>query len=62
LTVSNQGRLQEIAGSTKVGVRNTSKRLALLFGVEAGVDLFERDGWVTARLVLPCKEAVVACA
>jgi hypothetical protein len=62
LTVSNQGKLQEVAGSTKVGVRNTSKRLALLFGAEAGVDLFERDGWVTARLVMPCKKMVVACA
>ncbi|MBV8636368.1 MAG: histidine kinase [Burkholderiaceae bacterium] len=55
LSVSNQGRLREVAGSTKVGVRNASKRLALLFGANAGVDLFERDGWVTARLSLPCQ-------
>lgn len=57
LTVSNQGRLREVTGSTKVGVRNAGKRLALLFGADAGVDLFERDGWVTARLSLPCQKA-----
>jgi signal transduction histidine kinase len=55
LTVSNQGRLREVTGSTKVGVRNAGKRLALLFGADAGVDLFEQDGWVTARLSLPCQ-------
>lgn len=54
VTVSNQGQLREVAGSTKVGVNNAAKRLALIFGVNAGVDLFERDGWVTARLTLPC--------
>jgi hypothetical protein len=54
LTVSNQGQLREVDGSTKVGVRNAGKRLALIFGGSAGVDLFERDGWVTARLLLPC--------
>ncbi len=55
LSISNQGRLREVAGSTKVGVKNAGKRLALLFGSGAGVDLFERDGWVTARLSLPCQ-------
>lgn len=55
LTVSNQGHLREVTGSTKVGVRNAGKRLALLFGAGAGVDLFEQDGWVTARLSLPCQ-------
>ncbi|HXA48304.1 MAG TPA: histidine kinase [Burkholderiaceae bacterium] len=54
LAVSNQGRLQEATGSTKIGVRNASKRMALIFGDGAGVDLFERDGWVTARLNFPC--------
>lgn len=62
LTVSNQGQLREVTGSTKVGVRNTGKRLALLFGAEAGIDLFERDGWVNARLVLPCRSATAPCA
>ena len=57
LTVSNQGRLREVAGSTKVGVRNAGMRLALLFGAGAGIDLFEQDGWVTARLSLPCLPA-----
>ena len=55
LSVSNQGKLREVAGSTKVGVRNAGKRLSLLFGAGAGVDLFEKDGWVTARLSLPCQ-------
>lgn len=55
LTVSNQGRLREVGGSTKVGVRNAGQRLALLFGANAGIDLFERDGWVTARIFLPCQ-------
>ncbi|HEX8957492.1 MAG TPA: histidine kinase [Burkholderiaceae bacterium] len=58
LTVSNQGRLREVGGSTKVGVRNAGQRLALLFGANAGVDLFERDGWVTARISLPCQAAI----
>jgi len=56
LMVSNQGHLVEShGGSTKVGVQNTSKRLALLFGAQAAIDLFERDGWVNARLTLPCR-------
>jgi sensor histidine kinase YesM len=56
LMVSNQGHLVESnAGSTQVGMQNTSKRLALLFGVQAAIDLFERDGWVNARLTLPCR-------
>lgn len=56
LMVSNQGHLVESgSGSTKVGMQNTSKRLALLFGAQAAIDLFERDGWVNARLTLPCR-------
>jgi two-component sensor histidine kinase len=56
LMVSNQGHFVESdGGSTKVGVQNTSKRLALLFGAQTAVDLFERDGWVNARLTLPCR-------
>jgi hypothetical protein len=59
LMVSNQGHLRESTqGSTKVGVQNTGKRLALLFGTQAGIDLFEDNGWVNARLTLPCKSLV----
>jgi LytS/YehU family sensor histidine kinase len=53
LTVANQGRLVEASGSTRVGLANTGKRLALLFGPDASCTLAERDGWVLAHVVLP---------
>lgn len=53
LTVANQGRLAEASGSTRLGLANTSRRLALLFGPRATCTVHEQDGWVVAQLVLP---------
>lgn len=53
LTVANQGRLQAASASTRLGLANTGKRLALLFGPGAGCTLREEDGWVVAQVVLP---------
>lgn len=53
LTVANEGSLQEASASTKLGLANTSKRLALLFGPGASCTLSEEDGWVVAQVVLP---------
>jgi signal transduction histidine kinase len=57
LTVANQGRLAAASASTRLGLANTSKRLALLFGPRASCTLLEQDGWVTARVVLPQETA-----
>lgn len=53
LAVANQGVLALASASTRLGLANASKRLALLFGAEAGCTLDERDGWVTATMTLP---------
>jgi signal transduction histidine kinase len=51
--VANRGRLAAREGSTGVGLVNTRKRLALVAGAGARLELVERDGWVIATLVLP---------
>jgi signal transduction histidine kinase len=53
LTVANQGLLKQASDSTRLGLANTAKRLALLFGPRAGCTLREEDGWVVAQVVLP---------
>jgi hypothetical protein len=53
LTVANPGKLGAASASTRLGLANTGKRLALLFGPLASCTLTETDGWVTARVVLP---------
>jgi hypothetical protein len=53
LTVANQGRLQAASASTRLGLANTTRRLALLFGPRAGCTLREEGGWVVAQVVLP---------
>lgn len=53
LTVANQGRLAAPGDSTRLGLANTSRRLALLFGARATCTLREQDGWVIAQVVLP---------
>lgn len=53
LTVANQGGLKQASASTRLGLANTAKRLALLFGPGAGCTLREADGWVVAQVVLP---------
>jgi hypothetical protein len=57
LTVANQGQLGAASTSTRLGLANTGKRLALLFGPLASCTLSETDGWVTARVVLPQEAA-----
>lgn len=53
LAVANQGVLAEASESTRLGLANASKRLALLFGPDATCTLAEQDGWVTATMTLP---------
>jgi two-component sensor histidine kinase len=53
ITVSNEGKLASDSSSTRLGLANTSKRLALLFGPEASCTLTENQGWVMATVVLP---------
>jgi len=57
VSVANQGTLAEASASTRLGLDNTSKRLALLFGPRAGCTLIAEDGWVTARITLPQEAA-----
>ncbi|MES3021973.1 MAG: histidine kinase [Pseudomonadota bacterium] len=53
ISIANQGQLAEASASTRLGLVNTSKRLALLFGPRASCTLAAQDGWVTARMTLP---------
>ena len=56
ISVANQGILAEASASTRIGLINTSKRLALLFGPRASCTLAAENGWVTARITLPQEE------
>jgi hypothetical protein len=53
LTVANQGHMAVASDSTRLGLANTSRRLALLFGPRATCTLNEKDGWVIAQVLLP---------
>jgi LytS/YehU family sensor histidine kinase len=53
LTVANEGRLVAASASTRLGLANTGKRLALLFGPRASCTLREEGGWVVAQVLLP---------
>ena len=53
LEVANQGKMASASTSTRVGLANASKRLALLFGPAATCQLSEQNGWVRARVALP---------
>jgi Histidine kinase len=53
VSVTNRGVLAGQPGTTRVGVLNTEKRLALLLGAEATLRLTENGGNVTATLLLP---------
>ena len=55
LQVANEGRLATASGSTRLGLANAARRLALLFGEHASCTLAEQDGWVVASVVLPCE-------
>jgi signal transduction histidine kinase len=53
IEIANLGAILPFANSTKVGLVNTRKRLALALGSGAGLDLSENSGWVRATLTLP---------
>jgi hypothetical protein len=51
--VRNQGRLATSSTSTRIGLANAVRRLALQCGPRAGCELAEEDGWVRATVTLP---------
>jgi two-component sensor histidine kinase len=53
IEIANLGAIVPFANSTKVGLTNTRKRLALALGENAQLDLSENSGWVRATLTLP---------
>ena len=53
IEIANLGAIVPFANSTKVGLVNTRKRLALALGSSAQLDLSENSGWVRATLTLP---------
>jgi two-component sensor histidine kinase len=53
ISVANQGTLAEASASTRLGLANASKRLALLFGPASTCTLTQQDGAVVATIVLP---------
>jgi len=53
IEIANAGAIQSIGNSTKVGLSNTRKRLALSMGEEASLQLSESSGWVRATLQFP---------
>ena len=53
IEIANVGAILPFANSTKVGLVNTRKRLALALGAGAHLDLSENSGWVRATLTLP---------
>jgi hypothetical protein len=57
ITVGNEGNLASASSSTRLGLANTSKRLALLFGPDATCNLAEENGWVVATVLLPAVAA-----
>jgi hypothetical protein len=53
IEVANTGAIKPFVDSTRVGLANARKRLALAVGNEASLDLSENSGWVRATLQLP---------
>lgn len=53
IEIANAGTIRHPGASTRVGLANARKRLALAVGGCASLDLAERDGWVRATLQLP---------
>jgi signal transduction histidine kinase len=53
IEIANLGAILPFANSTKVGLVNTRKRLALALGAGANLDLTENSGWVRATMTLP---------
>jgi hypothetical protein len=57
VVIRNQGRLAVSSGSTRLGLSNTIRRLALQCGPLASCVLAEEDGWVRATLAVPQGES-----
>lgn len=55
--VRNQGRLAATSSSTRMGLANAVRRLALQCGPRASCVLAEEDGWVRATVSLPRETA-----
>ena len=55
IKVANQGTIAPFTNSTKLGLENTRKRLALMMGEAATFELREENGWVFATIALPYK-------
>ncbi len=53
IEIANAGAIRSFGNSTKVGLSNTRKRLALSMGEEASLQLSESSGWVRATLQFP---------
>ncbi|KQV45540.1 sensor protein LytS [Duganella sp. Root198D2] len=53
IEIANAGAIRSFGNSTKVGLSNTRKRLALSLGDEASLQLSENSGWVRATLQFP---------
>jgi two-component sensor histidine kinase len=53
IEIANMGAIAPFANSTRIGLLNTRKRLALALGDNAQLDLSENSGWVRATLTLP---------
>jgi hypothetical protein len=53
IEIANTGAIQQFANSTRVGLANARKRLALAVGKDATLELSERAGWVRATLTMP---------
>jgi LytS/YehU family sensor histidine kinase len=53
IEIANMGAIAPFANSTRIGLLNTRKRLALALGDGAQLDLSENSGWVRATLTLP---------
>ena len=57
LEVANEGTLADSSSSTRLGLANAGKRLALLFGPHASCILRQEAGWVIATVALPQEAA-----
>jgi LytS/YehU family sensor histidine kinase len=51
--IANNGRLATSSQSTGLGLSNARRRMTLLYGASAKLDLTEKAGWVVASLQLP---------
>lgn len=60
IEIANVGAIRAFGNSTKVGLSNTRKRLALSLGDEASLQLSESSGWVRATLQFPVSAAEAA--